>query len=278
MAATLLGLTVLGSLAANGIVIGVGLMPAIRYWALMGPGVGIALLMTVILYIHAMLLERRVVAELARREEAERRAQAERVATEARLTSLESRLQPHFLSNALGAIRDLVTTDPPRAQELLEQFASLLRVSLRRTTARTAPLREELSVVWDVLEIEQARLGARLRWTLEVPRDLHGCEVPPFSLQSLVQNSVKYVAATRPDGAELRVEGQRVDGRLELSVWDDGPGFDLATAPPGHGLATLRLQLTTLYGDGAGLTVRREDAGTRVVMWLPASENGTPPA
>ena len=102
---------------------------------------------------------------------------------------------------------------------------------------------------------------------------MYGCEVPPFALQSLVHNSVRHVAARRPEGAEIRVEGGRQgDGQLMLSVWDDGPGFDLARAPAGRGLDTLRLQLATLYGARAGLEVRREEGGTRVVMRLPASE------
>jgi LytS/YehU family sensor histidine kinase len=160
----------------------------------------------------------------------------------------------------------------------VEQLAGLLRASLRRTTTRTVPLREELKAVWDFLEIEQAQLEDRLRWSLPLLRDLHGCEVPPFSLQSLVQNSVKHVAAARPEGAQIRVEGGVVDGRLQLSVWDDGPGFDLAQVPRGHGIDLLRLQLAALYDDRAGLTVRREDAGARVVMWLPASNSGRIPA
>jgi len=82
----------------------------------------------------------------------------------------------------------------------------------------------------------------------------------------------------RAGGPGVRVEGGLRGGQLVLAEWDDGPGFDLAHAPMGHGLDTLRLQLATLYGDPAGLEVRREEAGTRVVMWLPASESLRSPA
>ena len=90
-------------------------------------------------------------------------------------------------------------------------------------------------MVWDYLDIEQAQLGERLRWQLESLREVHGYEVPPFSLQSLVHNSVKHVAARRPDGAEIRVRTGLRDGQLVVSVWDDGPGFDLASVPKGTG-------------------------------------------
>jgi glucose-6-phosphate-specific signal transduction histidine kinase len=85
------------------------------------------------------------------------------------------------------------------------------------------------------------------------------------------------VADVRPEGAEIRVEGNFVDGQLTLSVWDDGPGFALAEAPAGHGLDTLRAQLAALYGDQAWLEVHPEGIGTRVAMRLPAlSADGRP--
>jgi sensor histidine kinase YesM len=278
VAITFIGIAALGALAAGGLVLATGIVPTEQSWYIMTSGLGIAVLVAMLLFTHEMARERRARAERALEEEAARRRQAERLATEARLASLESRLQPHFLRNALNTIAHHVVADPPRAEELLEQLAALLGASLERTTRRTVPLREEIRLVWDYLDIEQAQLGERLRWQLESLREVHGYEVPPFSLQSLVHNSVKHVAARRPDGAEIRVQTGLRAGQLVVSVWDDGPGFDLASVPKGHGLDTLRLQLDVLYGRQAGLEVRREEGGTRVVMRLPASEAVRSPA
>jgi LytS/YehU family sensor histidine kinase len=120
------------------------------------------------------------------------------------------------------------------------------------------------------LEIEQARLGERLRVKLDVPEELLYWPVPPFALHTLVQNSVKYVAAARPGGAEIRIEARPAGERMALSVWDDGPGFDLAAAAPGHGLETLRTRLGVLFGADAALTAAGEDGGARVTMAVPA--------
>ena len=270
-AITFLGIAALGAVAAGGVVLATGLVPATRSGYVMTSGLGIALLTGMLLFTHEMGRERRRRAERALEAEAARRREAERLANEARLASLESRLKPHFLRNTLNTISQHIVADPGRAEQLLEQLADVVGASLERTTRRTVPLREEVKMVWDVLDLERALLGERLRWQLGLPRELHGCEVPPFSLQGLVSNSIEHVASRRPEGAAVRVEGEIKDGQLVLSVWDDGPGFDLAHVPKGHGLDTLRLQLATLYGDRAGLEVRREDGGTRVVMWLPAS-------
>jgi len=55
-----------------------------------------------------------------------------------------------------------------------------------------------------------------------------------------------------------------------VSVWDDGPGFDLAAAPAGHGLETLRARLGVLFGPAAALDAGWADGGARVTMSLPA--------
>jgi hypothetical protein len=133
VAAALLGMAILGAVAASGVVIAVGLWPAADASALLASGLGTAVLVAVPLYVYETTRARRIRAERALREEAQRRDRAERLAVEARLASLESRVQPHFLFNTLNTIANTIAEDPARAEQLVEQFARLLRASLRRT-------------------------------------------------------------------------------------------------------------------------------------------------
>ena len=119
------------------------------------------------------------------------------------------------------------------------------------------------------LGIEQARLGERLRFAIDLPAGLESCAVPPLALHTLVQNSVKHVAAARSEPTEIRVRGEARDGRLRLVVWDAGPTFSLDTIPPGHGLDALRARLAVLYGDDGRLDVEGAGAGKAVSISLP---------
>jgi sensor histidine kinase YesM len=274
LAGTLFGLAVIGSLVAGTLAAALGLFGSTSVWAAQRDGLGIALVlamtvgMGIAVYesMRARLDEAREGLR-ARELEIER---AHRLATDARLASLESRLHPHFLFNALAAIAGQVREAPERAERLLVEFADLLRASLDATKRHTVPLGDEITVVQSYLEIEQARLGERLRTKLDAPDELRAWPVPPLALHTLVQNSVKHVAARRAGGAEIRIEARRVADRLALSVWDDGPGFDLAEAPAGHGLETLRSRLGVLFGPDATLDAAQDDAGARVTMSLPA--------
>jgi hypothetical protein len=270
----LLGLAVAGSLVAGAVVGALGLFGPGPWWPAVLRGLGIAVVLTlgvgglITLYetTRSRLDDARESLRI-RELEAER---AQRLATDARLASLESRLHPHFLFNAIAAIAGQVRESPERAERLLVEFADLLRASLDSTNRHTVPLADEVAIVRAYLEIEQARLGERLRYKLEVPDELGGWPVPPLALHTLVQNSVKHVAAARMAGAEIRIDAGRVRDRLALDVADDGPGFDLRAAPAGHGLDTLRARLSVVFGADAMLEATRTDEGGCVRMSLPS--------
>ena len=205
----------------------------------------------------------------------ERAHAGERAANEAQLASLESRVRPHFLFNALNSAIALIPEDPPRAEDVLVRLSALLRFSLDRQQARLVPLGEELRIVVDYLEIERARFGDRLRYRVEVASELESHEVPAFALQTLVENSVKYAIAARKNGGEIVIAARERGHTLELEVSDDGPGFAAAPMPAGHGLDTLRARLAALYGRAATLTApapataTTTTTGARVLVEVP---------
>ena len=185
---------------------------------------------------------------------------------QARLSSLESRLRPHFLFNTLNSITALIPEDPDAAERMTERLSALLRYSLDSTMQNTVRLEQELKIATDYLEIEKTRFGGRLRYSIDVPSALMSTAVPPFSLQTLVENSVKY------GGPEIRVRARNGNDRVLLQVWDSGAGFPRnAQLPVGHGLHNLKDRLDALWGSDAIVEFPQEEAGTMVQVSLPVS-------
>jgi sensor histidine kinase YesM len=273
LTATLLAVAFVGCVVAALIIVGVGLVPPAYLGSLLGTSLRVCALitlgfgggMTVYEVMRARL--EATTAELRAKEIEHERA--EKLAAEARLASLESRLHPHFLFNTLNAISALIPEDPARAEQLVEQLAALLRFSLDAGERHTVPLGAELAIVRAYLGIEQARLGDRLRCAIDVADGLDTCQVPPLALHTVVQNSVKHVAAARSGPTEIRVHGEAQNGRLRLAVWDAGAWFPLDKVPPGHGLDTLRARLDVLYRGEGQLDVDRVDGGKEVSISLP---------
>jgi len=200
------------------------------------------------------------------------RERALKLAAEAQLASLESRVHPHFLFNALNSISSLIPEDPARAERLVEQMAALLRFSLEANRHGLVPLSSEMKIVADYLDIETARFGDRLHHRIDVSGDLDRVQVPPLSVQTLVENSVKYAVAPNRQGGDIAVTAALQDGTLTLTVSDTGPEFTLEGAPSGHGIDTLRGRLAVLFGGNAGLKLERQGERNCLSLSVPQTE------
>jgi LytS/YehU family sensor histidine kinase len=202
-------------------------------------------------------------------------AEARRAALEAQLASLESRVQPHFLFNTLNSIAALVHDDPAGAERMTGQLGALLRSSLDDRATPLVRLDEELRIVTAYLDIERVRFGERLRYDIVVDSAVASTSVPRLSLQTLVENSVKYAVSARREGSTITVRAARIGDRIRVGVQDDGPGFD-AAVPEGHGLSLIRSRLAMLFGERAWLTIDSRPGGTIVTMDLPADQPSAP--
>jgi two-component system, LytTR family, sensor histidine kinase AlgZ len=204
-------------------------------------------------------------ATLALRTKERDEADTRRVAAEVQLASLESRVQPHFLFNTLNSIAALIHDDPQGAERMTAQLASLLRSSLDEQTPLVT-LDEELRIVRNYLDIERVRFGDRLRYTIDADEVVAPTPVPRLAVQTIVENSVKYAVSPRREGASIAVRAAANNGHVEIRIEDDGPGFDAATAPAGHGLALVRDRLAMTLGGRAALSVESRAGQTIVTL------------
>ena len=269
----LVGTSIFGTLVALLLMTLVGMNTLHEYWARFVNVIGISTIITITFGFSTFLYESvRRPLEQARLELHTREMEQERALTllaEARLSSLESRIHPHFLFNTLNSIASLIPTDPARAEAMVGKLASLLRFSLNASQTGLVPLEQELRIVRDYLEIEKARFGPRLNFAIEMPPGLGAAGVPPLSVESLVENSIKHVIAQKPGGGDVRVTADATDGKVWVEVADTGPGFSLEMAPAGHGLDNLAARLKLLFGGDANLAVSQVDGHSAVRMSVP---------
>lgn len=260
----ILGVTVAGSVVAALVPY---LLMGVSYWVNLKWSLLLSLFITLIA--TPMFYGYEELQGRLRRNELER-ARALKLATEARLASLESRIHPHFLFNTINSVSSLIHDDPDRAERLLTQMANLLRFSLDSSHVGVVPLEKELKIVREYLEIEKARFNGRLQYDLNVPPELAQSPVPPLSLQTLVENSIKYAVAPRREGGTISVAASAEGKTISLDVTDDGPGFSSSDVLAGHGIHNLQERLYALYGDGASLEIGTGTSGGNVRMVIPA--------
>ncbi|MHB1354053.1 MAG: sensor histidine kinase, partial [Thiobacillus sp.] len=137
--------------------------------------------------------------------------------TEARLQALQARIRPHFLFNSLNAVLALVRNDPQRAEHALENMADLFR-ALMGNARQLVPLEDEVALTRAYLELEQLRLGDRLRvvWhTGKMPAD---ALIPQLVIQPLVENAVYHGIEPLADGGEISLNLYRSVDKVHIVV------------------------------------------------------------
>jgi LytS/YehU family sensor histidine kinase len=229
----------------------------------------IALVVGLTVTLHETLRYKLQAATLELRTRQVERERAYKLLAEAQLSSLESRIHPHFLFNTLNSIAALIPSDPRLAEDTVGKLASLLRFSLNAHHHGLVPLSQEMKIVRDYLEIEKTRFGARLRYAIAIPDVLSDVQVPPLALQSLVENAVKHVVSQRSEGGTIQIIGASEQEFIRLEVIDDGPGFSLDAITPEHGLGNLIARIEILFGVDGHLEVTRANGQTAVSLSFP---------
>lgn len=214
-------------------------------------------------------------------------AQAEAALAKAELAAISGKLNPHFLFNTLNSLIALARTDAAQAEQALLRFASMLRYVLdtKRGDAMATgmeprvPLADEVAFLRDYLALEALRLGERLRVDWQIDEAVLADELPPLTLQPLVENAVQHGIAPRKGGGCITIRAARdaLSAGLRLCVADDGPGCDPAkldvpdaSGRQGIGLAALRKRFSLDYAGQARLAIHTAPgAGFRVDLWIP---------
>jgi len=187
---------------------------------------------------------------------------------EARLQALQARIRPHFLFNSLNAVLSLIRKDPKRAEGALEDLAELFRTVMADNRQLIA-LRDELSLCRQYLNLEQLRLGERLRvdWRLDPAVD--EALVPPMVLQPLVENAVYHgiEPGIAPGVIEVRIE--RRNDRLWLQLTN--PYHEDYQHRQGNrmALANIRERLQLHFDVEASLNTRIADGRYEIGITMP---------
>ncbi len=173
---------------------------------------------------------------------------------EAEHRALSAQVNPHFLFNSLNTLRSLIEENPARARTAVTELALVFRASLQTTRKNLIPLREELQTVNAYLSLERARHEERLRVHEDIAANTLDAMVPPFLLQTLVENAVKFGIASRPEGGEISYSASFNERGLVLRVTNPG---DIRTpaVPSGVGIENSRLRLRLLFGPEAFLNL-----------------------
>jgi two-component system, LytTR family, sensor kinase len=182
---------------------------------------------------------------------------------ESELNNLKAQLNPHFMFNSMNSIRALVDEDPAKAKEAITRLAGILRNTLLMNKSKLIPLAEEMNLVRDYLEMEQVRYEERLSYEFKIEEDVYSCLIPPFIIQSQVENAIKHGISKYPGKGKIMVAAFRREGSLRISVSNTGK-LNADKPLTGVGFANSIHRLELLYNKEG--RIRISEAGNLVIV------------
>lgn len=197
----------------------------------------------------------------------------QRLLVEARLASLTSQINPHFLFNTLNSVASLIRSDGDTARQLIFKLSTILRRLLRKQEA-LAPLRDELAFIDDYLSIEVVRFGDKLKIVKEIDSNTVNTLIPSMLLQPIVENSIKHGLSPKVGGGTIWIRSAVQGARLQLELEDDGVGIRPDAIPDvfrsGIGVSNVYERLKVLFGNEFDMVIEhRPGGGTRVRIQIP---------
>ncbi|WP_328983592.1 sensor histidine kinase [Thiorhodovibrio winogradskyi] len=199
------------------------------------------------------------------------RSQVEAVAN-ARFKTLQAKIRPHFLFNSMNTIASLTRTNPKLAEETVLDLADLFRASLA-TDAESATLGEEFELARRYLNIEQLRLGARMRVDWDVDQVPGEALLPPLILQPLVENAVYHGIHPSLHPGFIRIGATYRRGQIHVTI-DNSlplPGESAGNRHRGHrmAIANVSQRLDAMFPGAASLRHGARDQRYQVRFAFP---------
>lgn len=176
----------------------------------------------------------------------------EQARLQATIQALQSRIRPHFLFNSMNIVASLIATDPDRAERVVEDISELFRVSLRAGDVLVT-VEEELELCKHYIQIEQLRLGDRLRIDWQLNADVFDVKIPSLTLQPLIENAVYHGIQPLVNGGTVTIKGVMDNEVIRLTVSNPvpaGAGFETTELPRGNriALANTKARLRAHFG------------------------------
>lgn len=189
--------------------------------------------------------------------------QAESLSREANWMMLRYQVNPHFLFNALNSVRALIGQNNERARDSITEISEYFRYSLSVDGKSLVSIKDEVEAVRSYMKIQQMRYGSRLVYHFSISENVSGCLVPAFTLQTLVENAVKYGMKSTDEQVDVEVAVSKSRNQIKIDVFNTGQLFsENKEDGTGTGLMNLRRRFE-MMDENSELKLSRQNGKVR---------------
>lgn len=197
---------------------------------------------------------------------------ANKLALNSQLNALRYQLNPHFLFNSLSSLRAVIESEPKIAKLMIDKLSEFLQYTFRTNDASKVSLIDELENVEAYLEIEKVRFGNNLIVNFNIDQLAEEYPVPPFILNPIVENAVKYGYDTSEDKLEININANvEKDKSLILSVENSGKWIENSDNNS-MGIKNIRKRLEIEYGNHYEFNIEKLEDSIKIIIKIKYKE------
>lgn len=185
----------------------------------------------------------------------------------AELNQLKNQLNPHFLFNSLNGIRALITLNPIDAKNAITNLSELLRSTLKSGKLDKINLSDEIKMVENYLDLEQMRFEDRLNVTWNIEIKNNAIQIPPFTLQLLVENAIKHGVSASTSRGEITIDIREQADNIQISVKNTGRYEP--SRQKGIGIQNLTSRLSYFYGEKVRFSIENKNDNVLSQITIP---------
>jgi two-component system, LytTR family, sensor kinase len=187
------------------------------------------------------------------------------------LQALQSQLNPHFFFNSLNTLRYMIEKDPAKAREMVTQLTQVFRTSLQQDQKLLVTLKEEWKTVAAYLAIESLRFESRLEIRIQIDPLTLDKLVPPFLIQTLIENAIKFGIAPNEEGGYIEFNAHLRESNLWLEISNQGSLAPIKTSSTGVGIMNTKERLRMLFNNEASLELVDGNNKVTVIVKIPVT-------
>ena len=196
----------------------------------------------------------------------------ENLRRESELRALQAQINPHFMLNAMNAVNYMALgRGEDDIAATVNSIANLMRYSITEPSSLVT-MSTELENIQEYIAVYVLRFRQKIRLELEPGLPADQVVIPKFTLQPLVENSIRHGITRQDPGITIRIRAREENGSLYVEVTDTGVGADAALlndyldyrdvplkVTHGFGIRNVNERLKLRFGDGAGLRYSNYD-------------------
>ncbi len=190
----------------------------------------------------------------------QRNLQLQKENSEAQLQLLTAQVHPHFLFNTLNNIFSQTQTESPKGSKMIMGLSDMLRYILYEGQKPLVPLKQELLMITEYINLEKIRYGNKLDVHVLTPDRSDHIYIAPLLLLPFIENCFKHGTSHMLENPWINLTIELKDTTLVMKLMNGKATVNgIIPQKPGIGISNIRQRLELLYKNKHDLQIREEE-------------------